>query len=252
MGIMGGSLFIYETLESTSSYLKDNISSFRNGDVLAARIQTNGRGRHQRKWISGSCKDLTFSMLISLSQPAQVWPNISQAAALALCKIIQSCSVIPWIKWPNDVCAANGKIAGILSEVVYSPFQNKTTPFLILGIGFNVNSVVFERKELSNACSLAAITAKTFDTDLLLQSFLHEFTFLFSSLNSHGFAAIYDDFYRFFSPSIGKTVSHCPGNDENSNNKDCRITITGINKSGALCAVQNGKNVELLWGEIIF
>ncbi len=120
--------------------------------ILAAE-QTAGRGRGANRWWS-SDGALTFTLLLDwdatrspLGTPGGVgsWPQISLAAALAVCEVIQTFlegSVPPvpcGIRWPNDVHAGGKKICGVLPEVG----GNKTEPAgarLVLGMGINVNN----------------------------------------------------------------------------------------------------------------
>ena len=104
------------------------------GRVLTAEEQTAGRGRLGRTWTSVPGGSLTFSVLL---RPAAVpvarrgWltllTGVSVAAAV---RAVAGLGVT--LKWPNDVLAAGGKLAGILAE------QTPDATAVIIGTGLNV------------------------------------------------------------------------------------------------------------------
>ena len=62
-----GKFIHFDTIDSTSSYLKGNYNKYDNFTFVSANFQTNGRGRNGRSWINGS-DDLLFSILFSLKR----------------------------------------------------------------------------------------------------------------------------------------------------------------------------------------
>ncbi|AMC74828.1 bifunctional biotin operon repressor/biotin--[acetyl-CoA-carboxylase] synthetase [Mycobacterium tuberculosis] len=66
--------------------------------------------------------------------PVQAWGWLSLAAGLAVLDSVAPLIAVPpaetGLKWPNDVLARGGKLAGILAEVAQ--------PFVVLGVGLNV------------------------------------------------------------------------------------------------------------------
>ena len=42
----------FNEIDSTNNYMKENISSFENYDIVSAKIQTSGRGRRGNIWLS--------------------------------------------------------------------------------------------------------------------------------------------------------------------------------------------------------
>ena len=101
------------------------------GSVIAAKIQTKGRGRFNRAWESGE-GGLWFSIVLS---PKRKFCEYTFIAALAVQDALANKEVS--IKWPNDLLAKGKKLCGILTEI-FSEGNNPEK--VIVGIGLNVNN----------------------------------------------------------------------------------------------------------------
>src|SRR5581483_8413798 len=104
------------------------------GMVLVAEEQTRGRGRLGRDWVAPARAGLTFSFLVrpaSIPMPRQGWlPLMAGVAVAAALGGVISGDVT--LKWPNDVMAGGGKLAGVLAEA--------TGDAVVIGIGLNVST----------------------------------------------------------------------------------------------------------------
>ncbi len=131
--LLGFSVREYELLDSTNEEAKRIISEKNiNPDkiIISADNQTNGRGRHGREWVSEK-GNLFVSYIFNISK--EFSPELySYFCALAITRILQAHSLMPKLKWPNDILLNGGKICGILLE--------KHGDFLVCGIGININS----------------------------------------------------------------------------------------------------------------
>jgi len=124
----------YARLPSTNTFLKERLaveSKLPSGTVVAAREQTQGRGRREREWLSSSGENLTFSLLLRGKYAPRHLPSASMAAAVAIAELLEAEGLQPSLKWPNDVLVGGKKICGILSEGISGG--------VIIGIGLNVN-----------------------------------------------------------------------------------------------------------------
>jgi BirA family transcriptional regulator, biotin operon repressor / biotin---[acetyl-CoA-carboxylase] ligase len=104
------------------------------GVVLVAEQQSAGRGRLGRAWVAPPRAALTFSALL---RPAAVprarlgWlPLLAGVAVAAAVRAVAR--VDAQLKWPNDVLAGPGKLAGILGEA--------SGAAVVVGIGVNVST----------------------------------------------------------------------------------------------------------------
>jgi BirA family transcriptional regulator, biotin operon repressor / biotin---[acetyl-CoA-carboxylase] ligase len=103
--------------------------------VLWAEEQTQGQGRLDRRWKSVAGEDITASVCFPSTVNACDVPKLSLIAGLSLAYILtEDFGIDAQVKWPNDVMASGGKIAGILSSYL------NLCHGVICGIGINVNS----------------------------------------------------------------------------------------------------------------
>jgi BirA family transcriptional regulator, biotin operon repressor / biotin---[acetyl-CoA-carboxylase] ligase len=104
---------------------------------ILAGVQTAGRGRRARPWVSPRGNFHGTLVLKPVESPGTVALR-SFAAALALRDALVLLTGLPAsfaLKWPNDVLCNGGKIAGILLE---SQDLGGTSPVLCIGIGVNL------------------------------------------------------------------------------------------------------------------
>jgi BirA family biotin operon repressor/biotin-[acetyl-CoA-carboxylase] ligase len=126
--------------------------------------QTGGRGRLERPWSSEPGKNLTISYVLPDfgSSPKAVFRAMRQIT-WSVIEILEVAGIPDLsVKWPNDIMAGDGKIAGILIE--RSLRQGKSS-FVVVGIGLNVNQVSFNDEY--KATSMCELTQKIFEIDLL-------------------------------------------------------------------------------------
>jgi len=108
------------------------------GTVVAARVQTKGRGRRGRTWRSRSGEGLWCSILLRPHMQAANLGNLTAAASVALTDVLQKdFNLDARIKWPNDIVIADRKIAGVLLE---SRISDEKANSAVLGIGLNTNA----------------------------------------------------------------------------------------------------------------
>jgi BirA family transcriptional regulator, biotin operon repressor / biotin---[acetyl-CoA-carboxylase] ligase len=135
---------LYETLGSTNERAADlaRDETVQLPALVAARLQTSGKGRGRNKWWSAEGA-LTFSVVLESATfgiSTQNWPQLSLTTAVAVCDAVaaEAPQASPAIKWPNDVFIDGGKVCGILIESPAGVASAKDR--LIIGIGINVNN----------------------------------------------------------------------------------------------------------------
>lgn len=124
---------IFDSIPSTNDYLSSLDFSPRT-QVCVATQQTQGKGQHNRQWLSG--KD--NSILLSIRRSFLISVNLnglSLVVGLALIEALKQHGITELqLKWPNDVYYQDKKLAGILIEnSLQSQIQS-----VVIGIGINV------------------------------------------------------------------------------------------------------------------
>jgi len=143
-----------QVVARTGSTNTDLLARARSGEaegaVLVAEAQTAGRGRMSREWLSPPGAGLYFSVLL---RPAGVSPGL--LGWLPLLTGVAVVSALPGLgiaharlKWPNDVLAADAKLAGILAE--------STGGAVVAGVGINVTQQPVELPPAATSLALAA------------------------------------------------------------------------------------------------
>jgi BirA family biotin operon repressor/biotin-[acetyl-CoA-carboxylase] ligase len=105
------------------------------GTVVLADAQDAGRGRQGRGWTSEPGRGIWFTLVERPEEPSGV-EVLSLRIGLALAEALDPFATAPIrLKWPNDVFAGDGKLAGILSE---GRWRSGRLDWLAIGIGVNV------------------------------------------------------------------------------------------------------------------
>lgn len=106
------------------------------GLLVAAELQTAGRGRRGRVFDSRPGLGLWTTTLLPAPARAETAPRLSLLAGIAVGQAIERCcGVRPGLKWPNDVLLHGRKICGVLVEA--RSVGSALHP--VAGIGLNVH-----------------------------------------------------------------------------------------------------------------
>ena len=159
-----------ESTASTNSTLAALGDSVNTGTVLTTHTQSAGRGQRGNSWESEPGKNITLSILWrpqNIAAPEQF--VLSEAVALAVADVVDTVSPQKaQVKWPNDIYVGDSKICGILIE---NSLEGRRIARCIAGIGLNVNQTVF-LSDAPNPVSLAMLTGRTLDRDLIEQQLI--------------------------------------------------------------------------------
>lgn len=126
----------------------------RSGTLVTTEIQSAGRGRHGRRWISSPGQSLLMSVVLRPRCSNEELGMVTVISALAAAEAIDEvASVRTAIKWPNDIQIAGRKVAGILLESTQA--GNAARPeYVIVGMGINVTQTDFPPDLQESATSL--------------------------------------------------------------------------------------------------
>ncbi|MGD8237411.1 MAG: biotin--[acetyl-CoA-carboxylase] ligase [Armatimonadota bacterium] len=123
------------------------------GTVVVAELQTGGRGRRGREWLSPRSCGITASTILRPPIPPSMAQHISLLAALGVAAgVREATGALAAVKWPNDVVLDGRKLGGVLIELMAEADRIGAA---IVGIGLNVNG---------RACDLAPRLAESATT----------------------------------------------------------------------------------------
>jgi BirA family transcriptional regulator, biotin operon repressor / biotin---[acetyl-CoA-carboxylase] ligase len=224
----------YARLPSTNTFLKERLAvegNLPSGKVIAAREQTQGRGRLDREWISSTGENLTFSIFLRGSYDRRKLPAASMAAAVAVAELLEAEGLKPSLKWPNDVLVNGKKICGILSEGISGG--------VIIGIGLNVNMQDAEHID-QPATSVLIETGKRRDIDELLGKLLKRLSVRLDEWAQGGFSKVRKN-WETKAQNIGETVAVRDGGTAHKG------VLAGFGPDGELLLRADDGTVSSIW-----
>ena len=108
------------------------------GTLVVADFQTAGHGRRGRSFASPPGTGLYLSMVLRSALPMQSAVLITSAAAVAVCRAVESTAgKCLDIKWVNDLFYQGKKCCGILTEAA-ADMETGGVDYLVVGIGLNL------------------------------------------------------------------------------------------------------------------
>ena len=136
--LIGQNLKFYQEIDSTNKALKKMAAqNAPEGTVILADIQSAGRGRRGRAWMSAPKLGIWMSILLRPNLHPSSVQTLTLAASVAVMKALEQLGIGGMgIKWPNDILINGKKVCGILTEL---SAEAERVDWVILGIGLNVN-----------------------------------------------------------------------------------------------------------------
>lgn len=222
---VGSRVLVYEEVTSTNDRA---LALGGDGLVVAADMQTAGRGRHGRSWHSEPGMGLWFSIV--LERPLA---GLSFAAPLAVRDVLNA-----WghavVKWPNDVLLDGRKVCGVLVE----SRRGRTA----LGIGINVRHTEddFPIALREKATSVELASGRSCERSVLLRDVLTRLDERIVSLRKGHLAQVHTEWSEACG-IIGRRI--CYDGREG--------VVRAIERDGALVMETPTGRERILLGEII-
>ena len=209
------------------------------GLVVTGEIQTAGRGRQGRVWVSPHGNLHASFLLRPPVKPAQA-AEFGFGVAVAVAEAVEQ--LAPGhpakCKWPNDVLADGKKIAGILLESRGTP---ATLDWLIAGIGVNVAEA--PEKAAWPATSLAGLGSGA-SVEQTLQVLAARLDGWYRQWRASGFAPLRQAWLAH-AHGLGETLRIKRNGDEREG------TFVGLDAGGALVLeLAGGRRETISYGEI--
>lgn len=172
------------------------------GTVVIAGIQTSGRGRLSRRWISPQ-GGLWFSIILRPQMLPGDFNLLNVLASVSICKVIRNkFNINAEIKWPNDILIEEKKVCGILIENSVTSGQSE---YSVIGIGINTNIDNSYFSEELNATSLNSEVNREIDNENLLKHILSGIKLSYDNLKRGETASLLNE-WKEMNCLIGKMV----------------------------------------------
>ncbi|HEX2058522.1 MAG TPA: biotin--[acetyl-CoA-carboxylase] ligase [Actinomycetota bacterium] len=136
-GSFGQELRVHDAVGSTNDEaLEWAAAGAPEGAIVTADQQTQGRGRWNRSWLSPPGRSISLSLVLRPRDQEQAG-LVTTLVGVGVAEAIETAAGVRCgIKWPNDVVADGGKVAGILVE---SRSSGEGLGPVVAGIGVNVS-----------------------------------------------------------------------------------------------------------------
>ncbi len=159
----------YDSLESTNTTARRLAEKGApEWTVVVSEVQTKGRGRNGRNWISPR-GGLWLSILLRPAGTVEYLGILQFLIGSIVCEVIEDYQIPARTKWPNDIVVESGKLAGILIETKVTPLQ---VVYAIIGLGVNVN--IDQALLPEEATSISTLLGRSVDRENLLQNILEK------------------------------------------------------------------------------
>src|SRR5262245_17372159 len=213
------------TVGSTNEWLKERArAGAAEWTAVVADVQTAGRGRHGRAWLS-QAGDLALSVLVRPPGKSEALLLLPLAAGVAVAEAAAELGAQAALKWPNDVVIARGrdgeyeKMAGILVEGVSEGERLAA----VIGVGLNLVA-----DQPDGATSLRAHAGRDVDRDVAAAAVLARVSVWYDAVARGEAGAVVEAFTARALPWWGRTV------EVRSGETVLRGTARGIDSRGAL------------------
>jgi len=187
---IGQKIHYFTEVTSTNDVAKELTTlGAEEGTVVIAEVQTCGRGRLGRVWLSPK-GGIWFSVILRPEVGAKDVFKITFLTAVAVAKVVRKVFKLnAEIEWPNDVLINGRKVCGILTE---TSIRDETVDSVIVGVGINANIDVnfFPKNLRKTVTTLAAEVKKEVDREKLLQKLLEELEACYEMFKENKFDSI--------------------------------------------------------------
>ena len=207
--------------------------------VFLSEMQTAGRGRRGREWISPFATNIYLSVAWRFNEATASLDSLSLCVAVALARALRSLGCFGvGLKWPNDLLVGNRKLAGILLEVageVGGPVR------VIVGIGLNVGMTPGQGEAIDQEwVSLNELVTKPLSRNKVVAAILDEMALALPRFEQLGFAGFESD-WREFDCLVNQPVVLHLGSEKISG------LARGVDPTGALL-IEHGDGIKLYRG----
>jgi BirA family biotin operon repressor/biotin-[acetyl-CoA-carboxylase] ligase len=240
--VFGKKIYTFDTIDSTNNCAKAVADCGADeGTVIIAEDQTAGKGRLGRPWLSTPNQNLTFSVVVRPPLQNEGLNLLPLYAAVAVAEAIErATSLHTECKWPNDLLINKKKVGGILIE---GSFKDAKVEYAVIGIGINVNQVVFSSDLSQTATSLRNELHADIDRAHLFQEILRSLEHHYKQNRRTAFQSIVPTWLSH-SSMLEKTITVSQQGNLVSG------VVKGLSQDGGLILQMNGTTKTLFAGDV--
>lgn len=242
--VIGEEIRYYPEVTSTNDVAKKLAASgAEEGTIVIADVQTRGRGRLGREWLSPR-GGIWFSVILRPEIGAKDAFKVTFLTSVAVAKTIRKMFRLNTeIEWPNDVLVDGKKVCGILTE---ASIRGETVDFVVVGVGVNANIDMGSFPEClkKTVTTLATEVKREVDREKFLHKLLEELEVYYKMFKENRFDSILEEWKqlnRFFGANV-EVVSF----DEKIMGK-----AVNVDKNGALIVkLADGTTRKVVSGDV--
>lgn len=238
--IIGREFHYFEKVGSTNTKAKELIKKdAAEGTVVVSDIQTHGRGRKNRAWISKE-GGLWFSIVLYPDIQPLYGMVLTMAASVAITNSLKKLvGIHSIIKWPNDILFNKKKLCGILTE--FDAEIDKIN-YSIIGIGININNNINNSLK-KTATSIKKEIGREVSKINLLRSILNNFDKYYLEVKEGKYDKIRFEWLKY-SNIIGKNII------VKQNSKITKGIVKNIDRNGSLVLNTDRGKIRILSGDV--
>ena len=188
---------IYLSLDSTNDELMRRaaqLSDPQTKQICFAEMQTSGRGRRGRQWLSPFARNLYFSILWPFDGIAKI-QGLSLAVGLAVHRALSPLNIEGLgLKWPNDVLVNGEKLGGILIELTGVVTD---ACHVVVGMGINFDWRTQDQaridQEATGLAQVLGMKSIAGERNRMTAAVISEITKVLSEFSESGFAPLKDE-----------------------------------------------------------
>lgn len=190
-------LTILPSVDSTNRWLEEKArAGAASGTVCLAEMQTAGRGRRGRGWVSPFGSNLYVSVLWRFDAGPMALGGLSLAVGVAVSRALERAGIEGvGIKWPNDLLWQGRKLAGVLVE---AGGESGGPSAAVAGVGINCRLTGEARRQVDQPFAELREIPGGADVgrNRLAALLLDELFRVFAAFEAHGFEACRGGFER--------------------------------------------------------
>lgn len=226
---------------STNSHLVQHSRTQRtaNGMVCIAEMQTAGKGRLGRTWVSPFGGNLYMSFLWNFRSGIGALSGLSLACGVAVCEALKNIGLAGHqLKWPNDILCDGKKLGGILVEI-QGESQNEYTAVVGIGLNCQMNGDAAKQIDQPWTDLKTVIANNYFSRNQLASELMNNVLPVLDKFEESGLSPFLDkwDCYDGYKNKNIKIIS---------GKKSSTGIAKGITELGELKVLNNAGNLELI------